>query len=164
MTPLGHAAIGYIAGRSLPRLPMAPLLAGSVLPDIDFIAVVFGRLNDLHRGATHSIAFALLMGALAAACGRRERWAWGVAVFMGVLMHILVDSVLDTNPSNGTGAALFWPIYREAVSPFNLAFTECDSWNNPLGALACSWSTVVLELPFLLLAGILFVRIRLQHR
>lgn len=164
MTPLGHAAIGFITGRSFPRLPMAPLLVGSLLPDIDFAAFIFGELNGAHRGATHSIAFAALAGILVAAFIRRDRWAWGIAAFTGVLLHILVDSMLDTNPSNGTGVALFWPVYQKAVSPLNLAFTECGSWINPMGALTCSWSVIIFELPFLLLAGILLIRSRRQQR
>lgn len=161
MSPLGHAAIGYLAGRGLPRLPMVPLLAGSVLPDIDFAAGLFGSMNDFHRGATHSIAFALFTGALAALCARLDRWNWAAAAFLGVFMHALVDSVLDTNSSNGIGVALFWPIYREAVSPFNLAPMECGGWQNPGAAVACSWIIIAFELPFLLLAGFMLIRSRL---
>lgn len=164
MTPLGHAAIGYIAGRGLPRWPMAPLLVGSILPDVDFAAGLFGQANDFHRGATHSIAFAVLAGVVAAIWGWRDRAGWAIAAFTGVLAHAVIDSMLDTNPSNGIGVALFWPIDREPVSLFNLAPMTCDGWQNPLAALSCSWSMVAFELPFLLWAGIMFVRSRRLQR
>lgn len=105
----------------------------SLLPDADAIGFRLGvRYADEwgHRGATHSFAFAALVGLLAAlgapwlGAGRAKA---GLACFAIVASHPLLD-VLTTG---GLGCALFWPFDHERyfaplrlipVAPIGLAF------------------------------------------
>ena len=85
-TVVTHAAvplaIGFALGqRVIGRRLLFAGIAGSIVPDLDVIAFPLGvAYGDIagHRGLTHSIAFAILLGALALAasgplCKRRER-------------------------------------------------------------------------------------------
>src|SRR5919106_6577196 len=75
MASLGHLAVGMTAARvsSDEQRPswrsMAAWSALSMLPDADVVALAFGvAYEDAwgHRGATHSLVFAALIGAAAA--------------------------------------------------------------------------------------------------
>jgi inner membrane protein len=120
MSLLGHIAIGVATARRVTPadepaevLPtrMVILAALAFLPDIDFL------LQDLdpsasflyHRGATHSLVFALCIGALAAialvASGKPRPLAWGLLTAAVVASHGLLDSF-----GNSTlGVELLWP-------------------------------------------------------
>jgi inner membrane protein len=81
-----------------------------MLPDLDVLAFRFGIPYAApfgHRGATHSLLFALVMGSLFGAV-RRERFFWLLAVVVA-LSHPLLDSMTD----GGLGVALFWPFSNE---------------------------------------------------
>jgi len=120
LASIGHIAVGMAAARphrplvgdAAPRWSaMAWWSALSLLPDADVIGFSFGvRYADPwgHRGATHSIAFAL---ALAAAIGlaaptfklpRLRTWVVASAVLVS---HGLLDTMTD----GGLGCALLWP-------------------------------------------------------
>lgn len=82
----------------------------SLVPDLDVIAFKFGIPYAApfgHRGATHSIAFALLMGLAAYALTRSKKTTLALAFV--VLTHPLLDMLTD----GGLGVALFWPITAE---------------------------------------------------
>ncbi|MGW8390195.1 metal-dependent hydrolase [Pseudoduganella sp. HUAS MS19] len=112
-----HPAIPLALGVALGpnRISRRLLLAGmvaSIVPDMDVIAFKFGiAYADQfgHRGASHSIAFALALGALAALLApllRAKRWiAWAFVSFACV-SHPL----LDMCTTGGLGAALLWPL------------------------------------------------------
>ena len=108
---LGDAGLGHLA------LPATALLVGlSPLPDVDeFLPVV------AHRGATHSIPFALLVGACLASLG----WVGGpglgatrpvlaaLGLLVGVLamgLHVLADLLTPM------GVYAAWPLSRERRS------------------------------------------------
>lgn len=106
------AAIGLGLGRR--RIPPRLLIAGAVaamLPDADVVAFKFGiAYADAlgHRGASHSIVFALLLGALAACFHRLLRTqAW--AAFLFVACSVLSHPLLDMLTNGGLGVALLWP-------------------------------------------------------
>jgi inner membrane protein len=117
--PVVPLALAFAAaGR--PRIPWPLLAAGvlaSVLPDLD----VFGRVLGVdasgdfgHRGVTHSLVFAALLGALAALEARRLKVTAGLAfgfVFLAAASHGLLD--MATN--GGPGVALYWPFSGERV-------------------------------------------------
>lgn len=115
-TVFAHAlvpvAIGLGLGRR--RIPPRLLLAGAVaamLPDADVVAFKFGiAYADAlgHRGASHSIVFALLLGALAALCHRPLR-AKASSAFLFVGMTVLSHPLLDMLTNGGLGVALLWP-------------------------------------------------------
>ena len=141
MASIGHVAIGMAAAR-LSRAERAAMPAWrsialwstlSLLPDADVIGFSFGvEYADPwgHRGATHSFAFALVVGAFVGLAARRfgappmRVWAIASAVLVS---HGLLDTMTD----GGLGCALFWPFdltryfapWRPIpVAPIGLAF------------------------------------------
>lgn len=88
--------------------------AGGVLPDADFLLYVLhidaysGTYG--HRGFTHSIGFALLVGALGALlAGRhspRSRWLTATFLALSTFSHPLLDGLIDRGICN----AWFWPL------------------------------------------------------
>src|ERR1043165_1814380 len=121
-SPLGHSAVALALGVAL-RPPITPrrywVLGAccSVLPDLDVLARPFGpaRLDVLlggHRGLTHSVSFALLIGLICVLAafagptwtGRRGRlWLYFAAA---TASHGLVDSLT----AYGQGVALLAPL------------------------------------------------------
>jgi inner membrane protein len=115
MPSIGHIAVGAAAGRALgsarPVAAMTLFAAVSMLPDADGIAFPLGIPYSApfgHRGASHSLAAAVVAGALAGFLGRhlglsRTRTAgWAAAV---AASHGLLDTLTD----GGLGIALLWP-------------------------------------------------------
>jgi inner membrane protein len=112
-----HSLFGYALGRAFarhtPRVPRSrALLASSVLasnvPDLDFVTGFFGgdrRLRYLldHRGLTHTLAMALLLGAIVGlACAlswrlrsARDRLAVSALGAVACLLHIACDLLND---------------------------------------------------------------------
>ena len=98
MASIGHVAVGMALGRYEAGGTSAPRLAGAMtllsllalLPDADVVAFRLGIPYSApwgHRGASHSVAFAL-----------------GVA-----LVAVASHGVLDSLTNGGLGAALLWP-------------------------------------------------------
>ena len=82
----------------------------SLVPDLDVIAFKFGIPYAApfgHRGATHSITFALLVGVAAWLLTRSRKSTLALTVV--VLSHPLLDMLTD----GGLGVALFWPFTAE---------------------------------------------------
>jgi inner membrane protein len=94
---------------------MALLTALSLLPDVDVVAFRLGIPYHApfgHRGASHSLMFALGVGMLMALWLRRWGWrfsrAWLVAAAV-VASHPVLDAMTD----GGLGVALLWPFSTE---------------------------------------------------
>ena len=89
--------------------------ACAVLPDADVVAFAFGipyRSVLGHRGLSHSLAFALAVGVLAASLFFREvrapvrrRWPLALFFFAATASHGLLDALTD----GGLGVAFFAP-------------------------------------------------------
>lgn len=121
MASVGHLVIGLAAGRlhAAKEAPQGRLLAGmlgfallSALPDLDVIGLKMGvpyAHEWGHRGATHSLAVALLGGVLVGALVRLLR---GPGLRAGAVAAAVLAShgLLDTLTSGGLGAALLWPL------------------------------------------------------
>ena len=121
MASFGHVAVGLAAGRSYAmrrsgaRAPTTRELAramigfavASLAPDLDAIAFVlripYGAPFG-HRGATHSLAFAVACGAVCLVDDRRRRLRALYATLV-VASHGLLDAMTD----GGRGVALLWP-------------------------------------------------------
>jgi membrane-bound metal-dependent hydrolase YbcI (DUF457 family) len=114
--PLGHLAIGLAAHElssdrsAFGRWTLfAAILGLSNLPDID---VVFGLLlqwngSAFHRGPTHSLLFALVVGFMASKAS--ERWTWLPRLgfwssFVLILSHVAADALFSTS-----AVSFFWP-------------------------------------------------------
>ena len=138
MASVGHVAVGLAAARAVRGSPpslraMVGWSALSLLPDADVIGFSFGvDYADPwgHRGATHSLLFAVGLGAAMALGTRRIEPAFRrTALFaIGVLAS---HGLLDTLTDGGLGAALLWPAdptryfapWRPIpVAPIGLAF------------------------------------------
>jgi inner membrane protein len=121
-TILSHPAVPLAIGLGLgtrvipPRLLVAGVLA-SIVPDFDVVGFGFGiAYADAagHRGLSHSIAFAALLGALALIGARTLRappWVCFVFVFVAALSHGLLDMLTN----GGLGVALWWPLSEERL-------------------------------------------------
>lgn len=92
------------------RLLLAAVIC-TILPDADVIAFKLGiaYAHELgHRGATHSLLFALVCGALAAVFARRLH-AQGWVAFSLCTLAAASHALLDACTTGGLGVALFWP-------------------------------------------------------
>ncbi|WP_207882272.1 metal-dependent hydrolase [Pseudomonas sp. 30_B] len=110
--PLPALAVGLALGSRVipPRLLLAGMLA-ACLPDLDVVAFKLGiAYSDAfgHRGFSHSLLFAALVGALGAMacrlldCGPLRAGLW---IGLATASH----SVLDAMTDGGLGVAWFWP-------------------------------------------------------
>jgi inner membrane protein len=127
MASVGHIAVGMAAGRAWAgrksRGATSAMLAFSmlsVLPDADVLGMALGIPYGApwgHRGATHSILVAVLLG-VGAACllvlpARRTAGARVAALRSASLFAVAVAAshgVLDAMTDGGKGVAFFWPI------------------------------------------------------
>lgn len=111
-----HALLPLAAGAALGRARIPPRLvaagmAAAVLPDADVAMFTLGidyAHAFGHRGASHSLAFALACGLLALGVARWRRVPGaiaGVFVALSAASHPLLDMLTD----GGLGVALFWP-------------------------------------------------------
>ena len=167
MASLGHIAVGMAAARTLsPRqrpswTSMAVWSGISMLPDADVIGLPLGIAYEApwgHRGATHSLVFALAAAGVAALVaprlGLRRGRAFAVAAVV-ISSHPLLDTLTD----GGLGCALLWPFdltryfapWRPMpVAPIGLAFFS------PYGAFVAA-TELILFSPLLRFA--LFTRV-----
>ncbi len=115
--PLGHTAIG-LTTYELNGQKTAPsqrlwgflfIVTLSNLPDFDMLAGLLAAGNGslFHRGPTHSLLFALIMGYLAAKVAKRisavPPFGFGLCSAL-ILSHVLADMIFTSAP-----VSLFWP-------------------------------------------------------
>jgi inner membrane protein len=108
--------IGLGAGVVSRRLLFAGAVA-AIMPDFDVVAFKLGiAYADAfgHRGASHSLAFALLLGLLALACSPLLRTS-RLAAFVFVTLSTLSHPVLDMFTNGGLGVAMWWPLASERL-------------------------------------------------
>lgn len=118
-TIVSHAAIPFALGVGLGRKRVpTPLLiaaiAASMLPDADVILFRFGATYDSvwsHRGVTHSIAFALLVAAVAAVFLRRA--VSPLMAFAFIFVATASHGLLDMLTNGGHGVAILWPLSEQ---------------------------------------------------
>ena len=93
------------------RLLVAAMFV-TILPDFDVIAFSFGLPYGHefgHRGATHSIGFSLIIGALGAVFAgwlRSSRLVAFLMLTISTASHAFLDALTD----GGLGVAAFWPL------------------------------------------------------
>jgi inner membrane protein len=127
MASIGHILVGMAAARfsrqghatTWTPFGAAVLWSGvSLLPDADVVGFRLGvRYADPwgHRGATHSLVFALGVACLALAIAATARLP---AMRTAVIALVVVSShgLLDTLTDGGLGCALLWPFSDERFS------------------------------------------------
>lgn len=135
------------------------VVAGGVLLDLDFLLLPFPFFNAIHRVATHNLFFVVGLAVIGFFVARFRPWIAALSVAVGGMLHLFLDSILDDNPSNGIGVALFWPVSNRVVSPFNLIVPDPNAagWTNVAAALRGLGRDLLLELPFIILAGVLLL-------
>jgi len=115
----GHALFGSALGASLRArgAVIAAAAACAVAPDLDVLAFRFGVPYEAalgHRGFTHSLAFAAVLGVAAAGAlcaalrrGRRPPFVRTAALLaLATASHGVFDALTD----GGLGVAFFWPL------------------------------------------------------
>ena len=173
-TPIGHAlggiAVGYVVaacrGHSSSRssqfgIPWTGLGCSvlslsviAVLPDIDLL---FG----VHRGLTHSVTAALIIGVVYGCFQPTDRFGVGTCAFLAYGSHLAFDWCgVDTGPPSGLMA--FWPLsenyYQSSILIFHRVCREYwdpACWEN--NVMALGWELVVL-LPVTAIAIVLHKR------
>lgn len=114
-----HPAVPLAIGLGLGerRIPKPLLIAGiaaSILPDADVLLFRFGATYGddwSHRGFSHSLAFAILAGAIAALLLRR--FAPPLVAFAFVAFAAASHGFLDMLTNGGHGVAYFWPLSEQ---------------------------------------------------
>ena len=158
-TIVTHALIPLAAGVALgrqrvpPRLVVAGMMA-AMLPDADVAAFKLGieYAHALgHRGASHSLAFAMACGALAAWSARRFGTS-ALTAFLFIALSAASHPLLDMLTDGGLGVALFWP-WSDArhfapwrvieVSPFANRFFSARGVDVLLSELRWVWLPVM---------------------
>jgi inner membrane protein len=138
-TIMTHAVVGLGLGRLFTGRPMRPLFWAvvavlPVVPDLDVLAFGLGVPYGApwgHRGLTHSLCFAVLLGLAAAALTWRRLgvpfWDWWGFLSLVAATHGLLDAFTN----GGLGVALlapfdetryFFPWRPIEVSPIGLGF------------------------------------------
>lgn len=121
-TILSHAAVPLALGLGLgaaviPRRLLALGVIAAILPDLDVLAF---RLHIAyadtfgHRGISHSLAFALLLGLLAVLI-HRSLGSKPLNTFLFVASCAASHAILDMFTNGGLGVLLWWPLSTERV-------------------------------------------------
>ncbi len=164
MDTVSHSCFSYLVCRatgaaSTPRIGLVAATV-AVLPDLDFLLIPV--LPDLasfafHRGPSHSLFMAVLMGFLLG--GLISRWVNLSWLRAGLLVGLAWFSHLVLDMCTGFGVALLWP-YSHARSSFDLLFvvdllaslpliiaTLCDllyNWNRTVRRKTIAISGIVM--------------------
>lgn len=115
-TIISHAAVPLALGLGLgeKRVPSILLISGviaSMLPDVDVVLFRFGATyNDVwsHRGLSHSLGFAILLGIVAALLLRKS--VQPLLAFGFVCLAAASHGLLDMLTNGGHGIAFLWPL------------------------------------------------------
>ena len=164
MASLGHLAVGLAASRldaaarplGLARIAIWSAL--SLLPDLDVVGFSLGvQYGDPwgHRGATHSLTMAVVIGVVAAAVAPALKQP---ALRTGTIATFVVAShgLLDTMTDGGLGCALLWPFdltryfapWRPIpVAPIGLAFLTPGGLLIAIVELALFFPLIAFALP-----------------
>lgn len=129
MPSIGHIAVGLAAGRAFApgdKPSWRPMLAFSLIslwPDADAVAFLVGipYWDEFgHRGATHSLLAALLVGLASYLIAGRLKLPQGRTLVFTTLVaasHCLLDTLTY---GGGYGCALLWPSPERYWSPVRL--------------------------------------------
>jgi len=117
---LTHPAVPIALITVLPQEAVSPTLllvgaACSVIPDLDVVGFKFGITSDHmlgHRGLTHSIVFAVALGALLTYTFFRTSHPDPWVVFLFLFVSTLSHPLLDMLTNGGRGVALCAPFSK----------------------------------------------------
>jgi inner membrane protein len=157
-TVFSHAAVGFVAAKVAAEATapntriIAAAMALAALPDADalFISVIPYNSPLGHRGLTHSLAFAAIIGILVATLFAKARWAkdrsfWSMAVFFALVTasHGFFDAMTD----GGLGIAFFAPFnnarYFLPWRPIPVAPLSLEGLMTPRGLRVIGWEAAL---------------------
>lgn len=139
---VGHGLAGlavYQAVKRPCRLPggvrgVLLVLGLSLLPDLDVVALALWPSVFSHRGFTHSLAFALLAGGLAALAAAWRRRQDLFRAWMGLSLVSAIHPLLDYLMGCGPGVPWLWPLSKAGfLSPMQVVPTAY--YSRTLGGL-----------------------------
>ena len=115
MASIGHLAAGAVCGAvysratgARPASALAAFAALAMAPDLDLLLIRFNPWTPFaHRAMTHSLPFAVAVGALVGGLARphSRRLLLGVLAVAALASHGLLDALTRT----GRGPKLLWP-------------------------------------------------------
>ena len=155
-----HAAVGLALGRVCFARRMPVLfwaLAGllPIVPDLDALSnAPYGSALG-HRGFTHSLCFALVLGFSAAAATFRyfkmNVWRLGCFFFLITATHGLLDALTN----GGEGIPFFWPASEHRFGPWGPIHVAdiADQFPNPWRSRAIRTELLWVWLPMTLVVG-----------
>ena len=176
-TALTHAVVplAVAVGLGRQRIPARLMIAGIVaalLPDLDVIGMRLGVAYAHafgHRGATHSVLAALLLGlvgTLAAPWFRASRRCAALFLLAATLSHPLLDMLTN----GGLGIALCWPFSNTryffpnrpiVVSPLGLhRLLSQAGWRVAISEWRCVWLPAIAAAAFCRTMLVLSARLR----
>jgi len=153
-TPIGHALAGLAVagvsggGKRLPAGHLAALVFCAAAPDLDLALRLLDGVNH-HRGASHSVTAAVLVGLAGVALRRLGApLPGGLALGAAWGSHVLLDYLgVDTSPPSGEMA--LWPFSsRFYVSPVSLFYDVPRAFSR--AAIAHNLTAVAIEILVLL--------------
>ena len=110
---LGHTIVGYtiakVGGVRLNKKVLWMATALAFFPDADIILHNLGVSYDSvwgHRGFSHSLTFAFIMGILFSFPFKNNRWQIALIFSLSIASH----GVIDAMTTGGRGIAFFWPL------------------------------------------------------
>jgi inner membrane protein len=113
---LGATLVAAVLPRTSPRRYALALAAGAALAnaaDLDFALVFALHSRAWHRGFTHSLAFALVVGLLLLVTLGRRRAAKAAAYSLAYASHAVLDFATT---KFGGGVELLWPFGAERLA------------------------------------------------
>lgn len=155
-----HAAVGLALGhvsfaRRLPVLFWAVAGLLPIVPDLDaFSNAPYGSALG-HRGFTHSLCFALILGFVASAATYRHFkvsvWTLACVFFLITATHGLLDALT----TGGEGIPLFWPASDHRFGPWGPIHLAdiADEFPNPWRSRAIRTELLWLWLPMTIVVG-----------
>jgi inner membrane protein len=157
-----HAAVGLGLGKLFTDRPMPWsfwLLAGVLpcVPDLDGFSTYGSEHACGHRGLTHSLCFAALLGCVTALATFRafklQYWPLAGIYFAIAASHM----VLDALTSGGSGVAVFWPISSQRFGPYGpIHVADIGAgWPNPWTSRAIRTELLYVWLPMGLLLAVI---------
>jgi len=155
-----HAAAGLGLGavfmpRRMPVLFWALAAFLPIVPDFDaFSMAPYGSMQG-HRGYTHSLCFALVVGFVAALATfwyfKAPFWPLFGLFFLITASH----GILDALTNGGYGIPLFWPFDERRFGPYGpIQVTDIGfEWPDPRASRSVRTELLYVWLPMVLLVG-----------
>lgn len=155
--PVAHGLLGAAIVAAIHPLASAdrrrrvlPLLVGALLAnaaDFDFGLVFITRDKSWHRGASHSLAFALTCGVLLLLMAGRRHWRAVLGYALAFASHGILDFMTT---KVGGGVKLLWPFSAERLMLGLVGLSEIPSRMPPADVLQALVVESVIFVPLLL--------------